>query len=84
MRFLERRLFLVYVRIAMPRLTAELIGDSPQFTNAVKDWELDLRGKQQKTNYRVTSEVVRLMDLLSRAGQGTFTATLTPFCGGSL
>ena len=29
----------------MPRLTAELIADSPQFTNAVKDWELDLRGK---------------------------------------
>ena len=29
----------------MPRLTAELIGESPQFTNAVKDWELDLRGE---------------------------------------
>ena len=28
----------------MPRLTAELIADSPQFTNPVKDWELDLRG----------------------------------------
>ena len=31
----------------MPRLTAELIADSPQFTNAVKDWELDLRGKER-------------------------------------
>ena len=29
---------------SMPRLTAELIADSPQFTNPVKDWELDLRG----------------------------------------
>ena len=28
----------------MPRLTAELIAESPQFTNPVKDWELDLRG----------------------------------------
>lgn len=29
----------------MPRLTAELIGESPQFTNPVRDWELDLRGR---------------------------------------
>ena len=29
----------------MPRLTAELIAESPQFTNPVKDRELDLRGK---------------------------------------
>ena len=28
----------------MVRLTAELIADSPQFTNPVKDRELDLRG----------------------------------------
>lgn len=66
----------------MPRLTAELIADSPQFTNAVKDWELDLRGK------RATSLYIQPFDslgyLLSRAGQGTFAATLTPTCGGSL
>jgi hypothetical protein len=29
----------------MPRLTAELIAEAPQFTNPVKDWELDLRGE---------------------------------------
>lgn len=28
----------------MVRLTAELIADSPQFTNPVSDRELDLRG----------------------------------------
>lgn len=28
----------------MPRLTAELIAESPQFTNPIRDWELDLRG----------------------------------------
>ena len=28
----------------MPRLTAELIAEAPQFTNPVKDWEIDLRG----------------------------------------
>ena len=28
----------------MPRLTAELIAEAPQFTNPVKDWEVDLRG----------------------------------------
>lgn len=30
----------------MPRLTAELIAESPQFTNPVKDRELDLRGNK--------------------------------------
>ena len=34
----------IYLAIAMPRITSELIADSPQFTNPVKDWELDLRG----------------------------------------
>ena len=29
----------------MPRLTAEMISESPQFTNPVRDWELDLRGE---------------------------------------
>lgn len=37
----------------MPRLTAELIADSPQFTNPVKDWELDLRGRNYKTRIEV-------------------------------
>ena len=31
----------------MPRLIAELIAEAPQFTNAVKDWEIDLRGAFQ-------------------------------------
>lgn len=31
----------------MPRLTAELIAESPQFTNPVKEWELDLRGRDR-------------------------------------
>ena len=29
----------------MPKLTAELILESPQFMNPVRDWELCLRGK---------------------------------------
>ena len=42
----------------MPRLTAEMIGESPQFTNAVRDWELDLRGEVTHNSVLVNSLIV--------------------------
>ena len=35
----------------MPRLTAEMITESPQFTNPVRDWELDLRGSLSQISH---------------------------------
>lgn len=60
----------------MPRITAELIGDSPQFTNAVKDWELDLRGESTFHAYGVYP--VKYSSAVE-GRTGTSTATLTPF-----
>ncbi len=39
----------------MPRLTAEMVAESPQFMNAVKDWELDLRGETIQCSCHVAS-----------------------------
>ena len=46
----------------MPRLTAELIAEAPQFTNPVKDWEIDLRGAfaRQTARLESTEEFARL------------------------